>query len=104
MTLERMVYRTDEHMDPRGFDLRYIAEHLTKFREIVDVSTERLPRLQSIALELHSYSSDDMFVTRIQAINKAGVLRVDWDDAEIGLHHRFESLEALGDIDDGGSE
>ena len=80
-------------MDPtEGYDLNHVAQHLLKFREIIDASTQKLPRLQSIELDLHTCSWGYMLLTRIKAINKNGVLWVDWCDVQLGFYHRFDGF------------
>jgi hypothetical protein len=83
-----MVSTTKHH-------LGYIAQHLLKFREIVDASTQKLPRLQIIELELHTYLWDDVLITRIKAKNKDGVLWVDWNDIQHEFRHRFAGFDGF---------
>jgi hypothetical protein len=77
------------------YHLGYVAQHLLKFREIVDASTQKLPRLQSIELELHTYLWDDVLLTRIKATNKNGVLSVDWSDVQHEFLHRFAGFDGF---------
>lgn len=76
-------------MDPRGFNLRYVAEHLAKFREILDASKQKLPQLQSIELNLHSIIWGEDKWTRILAKVINGELWVEWADVKIGYRHKF---------------
>jgi hypothetical protein len=96
MTSERTMYTTDRFLDPYRFDLTRICWHLLKFREIVDASTQKLPRLQSIEVELHTYSWDMVLLTRIKATNEGGVLWVNWNDVQIGFNHPFEGFNGCG--------
>lgn len=94
MTPERTTYRTDEFMDPtKGYELDHVAQHLLKFHEILDASTHKLPRLQSIELDLRTYCWDDVLWTRIKALNKNGVLWVDWIDVQIEFYHPFDGFD-----------
>jgi hypothetical protein len=89
-------------MDPtEGYDLNYVGQHLLKFREIVDDCTQKLPRLQSIELELHTYCWGDMKFARIKATNKNGVLSVNWGDVDLQYHHKFGGFNgSIPDYDD----
>ena len=92
MTPKRTVYKTDEFMDPEGFDLAHISQHLLKFYEIVDASMQKLPHLQSIELELHTYSWRNVYLTHIKATNKDRVLWVYLDGVQIKIYHKFDGI------------
>ena len=83
-------------MDPtKGHDLNRVAQHLLKFREVFNASPQKLPRLQSLELELHTYSWDDVLLTHVKATNKNNVLWVDWSDVQLGFYHRFAGFDGL---------
>jgi len=79
----------------KGYDLNHVSQHLLKFREIIDASPQKLPRLQSIELELHTYCWDDVLSTRIKATNKNGVLWVNWGDVQLEFYHRFDGFDGF---------
>ncbi|KAF2712259.1 hypothetical protein K504DRAFT_464342 [Pleomassaria siparia CBS 279.74] len=96
MTPEWTAYRTNEFLDQTtNYELRQVAQYLLKFREIFDASTEKLPRLQSIELELHTYCWDDVLLTHIKATNKNGVLWADSGDVQIEFNHRFDGFDGF---------
>lgn len=54
MTSDRTAYRTDSNVN--DFDKERIAQHLLKVYEIFDASEQKLPKLQSVEMNLHAYS------------------------------------------------
>jgi hypothetical protein len=93
MTPKRTAHVREDLCDENEYDLFQLAYHLLKFHEILDASTQKLPQLQSIELELHTYDGEDLFLTSIKATNKGGVLWVNWKDVLIGKDHGFAHLE-----------
>jgi hypothetical protein len=97
MTPKRIAHVTPQSIGqvPTAQDLRekYIsrqtAYHLLKFLELLDASTQKLPRLHSIDLELHTYDWADLFLTRIKATNMDGALWVKRKDVRIDTDHIF---------------
>jgi hypothetical protein len=75
-----------------GFDMNHVAQHLLKIRGIINASTQELLRLQSVKLKLHTYCSEEVFLTRIKAIYKNGVLCVNWGDVRCEFYHAFDGL------------
>ena len=55
----------------------------------------KLPELQEIDLELHTYVWENIRSTRINAMIKEGDLWVNWNDVHIGFDHDF--VEMFGD-------
>ncbi|KAJ4289066.1 hypothetical protein N0V90_011408 [Kalmusia sp. IMI 367209] len=90
------AHNTDRDMDPRGFDQSQVASHLLRFREVFDAAAQKLPQLQSIELQLHTYSWGEPLPTRIKATKKKGdALWVNWSDVEIGFNHRFAGFDGF---------
>ena len=93
MTPERALHVEEDFYHENWHGMRQLFWHLLKFHEILDASTKKLPWLQSIELELHTYSWDDVLLTRIKATNKDGVLWVNWRDVHIGIEHNFVEVD-----------
>jgi hypothetical protein len=93
MTPERAMYVKEEFFYKNEYDKRRLSWHLLKFHEILDAATKKLPSLQSIELELHTYCWDEVLLTPIKATNKDGVLWVNWSDVNIGFDHDFIELK-----------
>jgi hypothetical protein len=89
MTPKRTAHIKEELYKGNYDNMKQLAYHLLKFHEILDASRQRLPWLQSIELELHTYSWGTPYLTHIQATNRDGVLWVDWNDVQIGMDHDF---------------
>lgn len=90
MTQMRNAYSTNQLLDPKGFNKRYVTWNLLKLQEITDASANTLPRLQSIEVEHYTYSWDQVMPTRIKATkHDDGTLWVDWSDVKTQFHHRF---------------
>ncbi|KAF2691410.1 hypothetical protein K458DRAFT_381268 [Lentithecium fluviatile CBS 122367] len=87
MTPERALHVKEELLYEDEYEMRQLSWHRLKFYEILDASTKKLPRLQSIELELHTYCWDEVLLTRIKATNKDGVLWVNWSDVHFGFNH-----------------
>ncbi|KAF2791582.1 hypothetical protein K505DRAFT_388891 [Melanomma pulvis-pyrius CBS 109.77] len=96
MTPERVAYVKRELYSSDNHDnLVLLSRHLLKFHEILDVSKMKLPGLQGIDLELHTYIGGIVRSTRIKATIKEGDLWVNWNDVHIGFDHDF--VEMFGD-------
>ena len=93
MTPERALHVQKELFYKNEYNMRRLSWHLLKFHEILDASTNKLPRLQSIELEQHTYCWDEVLLTHIKATNKDGVLWVDWGDVQLEFHHRFDGFD-----------
>lgn len=90
MTPESTAYKTVQVVDRRRSGTYYVSWHLLRFHEIVDASTHKLPRLQTIKVEHDTYNWDEPMPTRIEAtIQDDGTLWVDWSNVEISFPHSF---------------
>jgi hypothetical protein len=90
MTTERALHVKEEFCYENEYGMRQLSWHLLKFHEILDASTKKLPRLQSIELELHTYCWDEVLLTRIKVTNRDGVLWINWSDVHICFDHDLQ--------------
>jgi hypothetical protein len=71
--------------------LQQLSHHLLKFHEILDAcqQKQRLLRLQSFELQLHTYCWDEILPTHFNAVAKEGVLWVKWSEFKSGVKSDF---------------
>ncbi|KAF2451203.1 hypothetical protein P171DRAFT_886 [Karstenula rhodostoma CBS 690.94] len=104
MTPDRTVHVREELGHTNEANLMQLVYHLLKFHEILDAAKERLPRLRSLEIKMHTYARDRSirddvyFPTSIKATVKEGGLWVHWDDVDfsLGKHHHFVERWRLG--------
>jgi hypothetical protein len=73
--------------DHSAFALKRLSHHLLKFHEILDACQhqQKLPRLKSFAMQLHTYCWDEVLLAPVEAIADDGVLWVNWSDFKSGF-------------------
>ncbi|KAJ4287792.1 hypothetical protein N0V90_012496 [Kalmusia sp. IMI 367209] len=89
MTPDRKIHAVRKIWDENRYEITDLAWSLFKFYEILDISKEKLPRLQNIDVEIHTLCWDDVLLTQIKSTFENGALRVNWNDVKIGYGHKL---------------
>ena len=87
LTPDRKIHALEETFREHGSYMEFLTWHLLKYREILDVAAEKLPRLKIIETQLHTRSWDKDLRTRVKATVKDGALWTDWNNVELKYQH-----------------
>jgi hypothetical protein len=87
MAADRVLHIQDIWNRKFPYEVDLARWHLCKFRELLDVSKEKLPRLRDIAL---AHYPDGDCLARIRATEKDGALWIRWEDFGASFDFDFD--------------
>ena len=91
MTPNRKMHAIERIWVDDEFKMGHAFWHLLKFYELLDVVTAggKLPKLQSIDLELHTLCWGEDLLSTIKSTFKDNIIWVDWSSVAMEFQHKF---------------